>query len=197
MRWPFIASFDHTAPGAAKSGQPHRGTAEKRRDPILAVVFHATNTATDSATRPANDGVLPGLSGNELLLQARQHQFSFGHRQPQIGDVTEIARAGDPRDVDPMLLTIGANFGQPHNPGHASAPINTSRRVIPSPEHTPNHETAPLRAKVEASIGRYKRVIGDALRSRTDQTEATEVSLAAAALNRMLGLGRPNYVRIA
>jgi hypothetical protein len=53
-----------------------------------------------------------------------------------------------------------------------------------------------LRAKVEASIGRYKRVIGDALRSRTDQTEATEVALAAAALNRMLGLGRPNYVRI-
>jgi hypothetical protein len=52
------------------------------------------------------------------------------------------------------------------------------------------------RAKVEASIGRYKRVIGDALRSRTDQTEATEVAIAAAALNRMLGLGRPNYVRI-
>jgi Transposase DDE domain len=61
-----------------------------------------------------------------------------------------------------------------------------------------------LRAKVEASIGRastrargYKRVIGDALRSRTDRTEATEVALAAAALNRMLGLGRPNCVRIA
>jgi IS5 family transposase len=53
-----------------------------------------------------------------------------------------------------------------------------------------------LRAKVEASIGRYKRVIGDALRSRTDQTEATEVAIAAAALNRMLGLGRPNYARI-
>ena len=54
-----------------------------------------------------------------------------------------------------------------------------------------------LRAKVEASIGRYKRVIGDALRSRTDRTEATEVALAAAALNRMLAFGRPNYVRIA
>ena len=53
-----------------------------------------------------------------------------------------------------------------------------------------------LRAKVEVSIGRYKRVIGDALRSRTDQTEATEVALAAAALNRMLRFGRPNYVRI-
>jgi hypothetical protein len=53
------------------------------------------------------------------------------------------------------------------------------------------------RAKVEASIGRYKRVIGDALRSRTDRTEATEVGLAAAALNWTLTFGRPNYVRIA
>lgn len=53
-----------------------------------------------------------------------------------------------------------------------------------------------LRAKVEAAIGRYKRVIGDALRSRTNETEATEVAIAAAALNRMLEFGRPNYVRI-
>jgi hypothetical protein len=54
-----------------------------------------------------------------------------------------------------------------------------------------------LRAKVEASIGRYKRVVGDALRSRTDRTEATEVAIAAAALNRMLEFGCPNYVRAA
>jgi Transposase DDE domain len=54
-----------------------------------------------------------------------------------------------------------------------------------------------VRAKVEVAIGRYKRVIGDALRSRTDETEATEVAIAAAALNRMLGLGRPNCIRIA
>jgi hypothetical protein len=54
-----------------------------------------------------------------------------------------------------------------------------------------------LPAKVEASIGRYKRVIGDTLRSRTDQTEATEAAIAAAALNRMLEFGRPSYVRIA
>ncbi|MBV8893588.1 MAG: IS5/IS1182 family transposase, partial [Acidobacteria bacterium] len=53
-----------------------------------------------------------------------------------------------------------------------------------------------LRAKVEAAIGRYKRVIGDTLRSRTEETETTEV-VAAAALNRMLEFGRPNYVRIA
>ena len=54
-----------------------------------------------------------------------------------------------------------------------------------------------LRAKVEAAIGRYKRVIGDVLRSRTDETEATEVAVAAAALDRMPQFGRPNYVRIA
>jgi hypothetical protein len=54
-----------------------------------------------------------------------------------------------------------------------------------------------LRTRVEALIGRYKRVIGDALQSRTDETEAMEVAIAAAALKRMLEFGRPNYVRIA
>ena len=54
-----------------------------------------------------------------------------------------------------------------------------------------------LRAKVEAAIGRYKRVIGDALRSSTPESEATEVAIAASALNKTLGFGRPKYVRIA
>ena len=53
------------------------------------------------------------------------------------------------------------------------------------------------RARAEATIGRFKRVIGDALRSRTDQRQETEVAIAVAALNRMLELGRPNYVRVA
>jgi hypothetical protein len=52
-----------------------------------------------------------------------------------------------------------------------------------------------IRAKVEAAIGRYKRVIGDALQSRTDETEATEVAIAARVLNQMVGFGRPDYVR--
>ena len=53
------------------------------------------------------------------------------------------------------------------------------------------------RALVEADINRYKRVIGDALRSRTDARRATEVGIAVLALNRMLKLGRPESVRIA
>ena len=53
------------------------------------------------------------------------------------------------------------------------------------------------RARVEAAIARWKQVIGDGLRSRTDERRATEVAVAAHALNRMLELGRPSYVRIA
>ncbi len=53
------------------------------------------------------------------------------------------------------------------------------------------------RALVEADVSRWKRIIGDALRSRRDGRRATEVAIAAEALNRMLDLGRPEYVRIA
>jgi hypothetical protein len=54
-----------------------------------------------------------------------------------------------------------------------------------------------LRARAEAAMGRFKQVIGDGLRSRTDQRRATEVDVAVRALNRMLELGRPESVRIA
>jgi hypothetical protein len=52
------------------------------------------------------------------------------------------------------------------------------------------------RARAEAAIGRFKQVIGDGLRSRTDERRATEVNVAVVALNRMLELGRPISVRI-
>ena len=53
------------------------------------------------------------------------------------------------------------------------------------------------RARAEAAIGRWKQVIGDRLRAHTDERRATEVDVAAHVLNRMLELGRPNYVRLA
>ena len=53
------------------------------------------------------------------------------------------------------------------------------------------------RARAEAAMGRFKRVIGDGLRSRTDERRITEVEVAVHALNRMLELGRSNYVRVA
>src|SRR3954452_23328355 len=53
------------------------------------------------------------------------------------------------------------------------------------------------RALAEAAMSRYKRVIGDALRSRADRRQATEVAIGVHVLNRMLELGRPESVRIA
>ena len=53
------------------------------------------------------------------------------------------------------------------------------------------------RALVESDVSRWKRVIGDGLRFQTDGRQGTEVAIAADVLNRMLDLGRPNYVRIA
>ena len=52
------------------------------------------------------------------------------------------------------------------------------------------------RARVEAAIGRFKQVIGDGLRSRTDDRRAIEVEVAVHVLNRTLELGRPMSVRI-
>jgi hypothetical protein len=53
------------------------------------------------------------------------------------------------------------------------------------------------RARAETAISRFKRVIGDELRSHTDERRATEMDVAVHVLNRMLDLGRPNYIRIA
>ena len=53
------------------------------------------------------------------------------------------------------------------------------------------------RARAEATIGRFKRVIGDGLRSRTEGRQATEMNVGVAVLNRILELGRPESVRIA
>lgn len=52
------------------------------------------------------------------------------------------------------------------------------------------------RAKVEGQIGRWKKVLGPALRFHSDQAQATEIAIGAAVLNRMLDFGCPNSVRV-
>jgi hypothetical protein len=53
------------------------------------------------------------------------------------------------------------------------------------------------RSKVEAAMSRYKRVIGDALKSHHDDRRTTEVAIAVKCLNRMNELGRAKFVRVA
>ncbi|MCW2239641.1 hypothetical protein [Azospirillum canadense] len=54
---------------------------------------------------------------------------------------------------------------------------------------------ADARAKAEAAIARYKQVIGDRLRTHSDDGRRTELMIAANLLNRMFGLARSSYVR--
>ena len=92
-------------------------------------------------------------------------------------------------------------------PTRSTAALSTSTVTVPTRRDQHIHEIAVdgrmgwqkssgynVQAKVEATIGRYKRVIGDALRSRT---EATEVAITIRVLNQMLGFGCPHYVRTA
>jgi hypothetical protein len=52
------------------------------------------------------------------------------------------------------------------------------------------------RAKAEAAINRFKQVIGDRLRAQSDEGQRTEIVIGVKVLNRMLGFGRPTYVRV-
>ena len=52
------------------------------------------------------------------------------------------------------------------------------------------------RALVEAQIGRWKTIIGDRLKSRSFDRQATEIRIATKALNRMTELGRAKFQRV-
>jgi hypothetical protein len=53
------------------------------------------------------------------------------------------------------------------------------------------------RAGAEGAMSRYKRIIGDTLRSHSRPAQKTETRIAVSILNRMLDLGRPESVRAA
>ena len=53
------------------------------------------------------------------------------------------------------------------------------------------------RAGAEGAMSRYKRIIGDTLRSHTRPAQEVETRIAVTVLNRMLDLGCPESVRAA
>jgi transposase len=53
------------------------------------------------------------------------------------------------------------------------------------------------RARVEGTMSRYKRIIGDTLRSHGRPSQEVETRIAVTVLNRMFDLGRPESVRAA
>ena len=110
---------------------------------------------------------------------------------------------------------VYAEFAARHPKAAVIVPPRASAVASDAAETTPTQRDAHLRcivergrmewqrasrydtpALVEADVSRWKRVIGDGLGSQTDGRQVTEMAIAAGLLNRMLDLGRPNYVRI-
>lgn len=121
MRWPADASLDPATRGTAKSRKPHRDQAEKRRHATIPVVLHPTNVTAAWARRPPS-GMVPGLSGDDLLLDARQQPLRLGQSQTQIGDIPEIVGPVDLHDIHARPITLSPGFHHLHNPRHASTP---------------------------------------------------------------------------
>ena len=69
------AKLSGAAAGAAEAGQADRDLAEQRRDLVLAIVLHPASGAAVPARRTAH-GMNPGLHGNDLPLDARQHEIA-------------------------------------------------------------------------------------------------------------------------
>jgi Transposase DDE domain len=86
-------------------------------------------------------------------------------------------------------------------PTAATSPTQRDRHVHWVDEHGrmswQNASGYNKRSKVEAAISRYKRVIGDTLKSRDDARRVTEVAIAVKSLNHMRDLGQAISSRIA
>lgn len=104
-----------------------------------------------------------------------------------------------PTEGEPVNAII-ATFGSLHSAAPASpAPGGTCSTPSGKPASANSCAMTAYneRTRAEAAISRFKRVVGDELRSRTDRRRATEVDVAVHALNRMLEPGRPTDVRTA
>lgn len=109
---------------------------------MLAIVLHPASGAAAPARRTVH-GMNPGLRGDDLPLDASQHQPRFGQGQTQIGDVVEAIGPADLHDVRTPLLAFGADFHQPQNPSHGSTLGQRTSAEIPDRRRTPNLATVP------------------------------------------------------
>jgi hypothetical protein len=86
-------------------------------------------------------------------------------------------------------------------PTAATSPTQRDRHVLWVEEHgRMNWQKASgynKRSMVEATMSRYKRVMGDTMKSRDDARRVTEVVIAVKSLNRMRDLGQEICSRVA
>jgi Transposase DDE domain len=128
------------------------------------------------------EGPVASLTGDGAYDQAGVYA-SVAERHPEAAVVVPPRRGAVPSEMA------------------ATAPTQRDRHIQVIAEHGrmgwQKRSGYNRRSRAEAAVARWKRVIGDGLRSRADERRATEVAVAAHVLNRMLELGRPSYARIA
>src|SRR4051812_37556538 len=144
VRRPFHACPGRAAASTAEAGQPDRDLAEQRGDRVPAIVLHAANALATPAPRPP-DGMVPGLRGDNLPLDARQHQLRFGQGQTQIGDVDAAIGPANLDDVRARPLAFRPDFHQPQNQTPVPPLGKRTSAKIPDRRHTPNLATVPRR----------------------------------------------------
>ncbi len=152
-------------------------------DPDTGQIVAAALTAKD-----VDDGAEVGA----LLDQVETSVASF--TADGAYDQEGVSAAVAERHPDAAIIVPPRSTAVPSETAE-TAPTQRDRHLHSTAEHGraawQKASGYPRRAQVEAAIGRFKRVIGDGLCSRTDERRATEVDIAVYALNRMLEFGRP------
>ena len=150
--------------------------------------------AATLTTKEVDDGAEVG----PLLDQVETSVASF--TADGAYDQESVAAAVAERHPDAVIIVPPRSTAVPSETAE-TAPTQRDRHLQSITEHgrTAWQKASGYtkQARAEAAIGRFKQVIGDGLRSRTDQRRATEVDVAVHVLNRMLEWGRPISVRIA
>jgi Transposase DDE domain len=173
------------------------GTKPRRSLRKLHIGMDAETGQSVAATLTTND-VDDGSQAGPLLdrVSASVASFTADGAYDQEGVAAAVAE----RHPEAVVIVPPRSTAVPSETA-ATAPTQRDRHLQCITEHGraawQKASGYNIRARVEAAIGRFKQMIGDGLRSRTDQHRATEVDVAVHALNRMLELGRPISVRIA
>ncbi|MGI4940466.1 MAG: transposase [Janthinobacterium lividum] len=159
------------------------------RSPTLSAI------AVSPPETQANPGFCPGYA---LLDQIRGSVASF--TADGAYDQESVTAAVAERHPEAAIIMPPRSTAVPSETAE-TAPTQRDRHLHSIAEHGraawQEASGYTKRARAEAAIGRFKQVVGDGLRSHTDERRATEVDVAVHALNRMLELGRPISVRIA
>ncbi len=183
--------------GAGEWLQEKHGTKTRRSWRTLHIGLDAGSgqiVAASLTAKEVDDGAEVGPLLNQVTGVVASFTGDGGYDQDRVYAGVAERHPDAAVIVPPRLTTMPSDTA-------VSAPTQRDRHLQHIAEHGrmawQRASGYTTRARAEAAIGRFKQVVGDALRSHTDDRRATEVDVAVRALNRMVELGRPNYVRTA